>query len=129
MYLHSCYLVRRQRLQCNLVTSSCTQFQVFIKKQIPAATWPAQSPDLTVTENMRHIIKRKLQSENDIVKTQAELINALQLQDLEVAANWIYSKSVRIHSTLAKFSIVRKGLSHNVLTIKGNIGSFSCEKL
>ena len=48
-----------------------------IKNEIPGMTWPAQSPDLNIIENVWRIIKLRLQSETEVIQTRAELINAV----------------------------------------------------
>jgi len=74
-------------------------------------TWPAQSSDLSVIENVRRTIKLKLQSETDMVKSQNARKVERSLQDLKVAAFWICYKSVCIYSKSTGFPNSRKIMS------------------
>ena len=89
-----------------------------------------QSLDLSVIESIWQTIKLKLQSENDEIKMRAELINAVckifRLLLIGLCQNLYVYIQRRLHSA---FSNSWERISHKVLTIQGNIGSFSCRIL
>ena len=57
-------------------SSKCMR-QWTVTNEIPQITWPPQSPDLSIIENVWRTSELKLQTEIDVIKTQAELIHAV----------------------------------------------------
>lgn len=52
-------------------------FEYKVKNNIPSITWPAQSPDINIIENIWLKIKRSLQSMTRDITTQDELFYVL----------------------------------------------------
>jgi len=46
-----------------------------IRSEIPLLTCLTESPDMTIVENMWYVIKLKLHTETEVIKTLAESIN------------------------------------------------------
>jgi len=73
-------------------------------------------------ESISHAIKPKLHNETDMIE-----VGECTLRDLEASANWIYLKSVCMHSTSASLSNSQKIIIYKVLNVSGyNINSFFC---
>jgi len=74
-------------------------------------------------ENVRCIMKSKLQSDAAMIEIGGRHLDWLSMQNLDIATCWIYSKSVCIYSTSISLSNNRHRVSYEILIIQGNIHS------
>jgi len=60
-----------------------------LKNKIMTLTWPAQSPDLKIIENIWHRLKRQLQNEVDCIATVDDLKSKIRLIWQNLPINYI----------------------------------------